>query len=145
MKSGRFKPDESRSGRFVQVQAAVDVSGNAAVESSGEDSDSEYLPSSNDLDDSDDNAFSAPSALSLLWHLVMPALRPGFVDVPDGVLVFRNNASGVQHLKKPGHMKLLCGRRQSERYTFSAGKPIRRVAMCDLCMSSKELAVAGDE
>ena len=141
IKSGRFKPDESRSGRFVRAQEPVVETREAIAESSGENSDSDYVPSSSsDSDDSDDNPFEAPSESSLLWHLVVPGLRPGFLDVPDGVLVFRNNVSGVQHLKKPGQMKLLCGRRQSERYTFYAGKPIRGVAMCDSCLGSKELA-----
>ena len=146
IKSGRFKPDESRSGRFVTIQTDDDDRKSPDAEGAEEDSDSDYVPSSSsDSEDSDDNPFAAPSESSLLWHLVMPALRPGFMEIPDGVMVFRNNASGVQHLKKPGSMKLLCGRRQSERYTFYAGKPINGVAMCDSCMSSKELAAPGDE
>ena len=135
IKSGKFRPDESRSGRFVQVREPP-----AAQVTAGEsdDSDSDYVPSSSS-GESDEEPFSVPSESSLLWHLVVPQLRPGYIDVPDGVLVFRNNVSGVQHMKTPGSLKLMCGRRQTDRYTFYAGKPIQGVALCDHCVGSKEL------
>ena len=135
IKSGKFRPDESRSGRFVQVREPP-----AAQVTAGEsdDSDSDYVPSSSS-GESDEEPFSVPSESSLLWHLVVPQLRPGYIDVPDGVLVFRNNVSGVQHMKTPGSLKLMCGLRQTDRYTFYAGKPIQGVALCDHCMGSKEL------
>ena len=142
IKRGLFRPDETRSGRFVPesgCQSQTEVSAGEEAES-----DSDYVPSSSESEDSDDNPFAAPSESALLWHLVMPHMRPGIHAVPDGIMVFRNNASGVQHLKQPGQMKLLCGRRQTERYTFYAGKPIKGVALCDSCMCSKELQADGD-
>ena len=142
IKQGSFRPDETRSGRFVPMAHAQKDSAEDGAEDSGTDSD--YVPSSSESEDSDDNPFSAPSESALMWHLVMPHMRPGFHEVPEGVMVFRNNISGVQHLKLPGQMKLMCGRRQTERYTFFAGKPIRGVALCDSCLCSKELQSEGD-
>ena len=70
----------------------------------------------------------------------MPDLRPGFLEVPEGTMVYRNTVSGVQHLKKAGGLKFMCGRRQNDRYSFYAGKPVKGVALCDHCMSSKEVS-----
>ena len=75
----------------------------------------------------------------------MPDLRPGFLEVPEGTMVYRNTVSGVQHLKKAGGLKFMCGRRQNDRYSFYAGKPVKGVALCDHCMSSKEVQAAGHE
>ena len=133
--AGRFKPDGSRSGLFVQAREppAAQVTADES-----EDSGSDYVPGSRS-GESNEEPFSAPSESGLLGHLVVPQLRPGYIDVPEGVLVCRNNVSGVQHMKTPRSLKLMCGRRQVDRYTFYAGKPILGVALCDRCMGSKEL------
>ena len=139
IKAGEFRPDETRSGRFVR--AAQSEVAQAEAEAGGDtDSDSDFVPSSSDSESSDEDPFGRPSEASLLWHLVLPDLRPGYVDVPETILVFRNNASGMQHLKLPGALKFLCGRREGYRYTYYAGKPIRGVAMCDHCIGSRELS-----
>ena len=138
IKKGEFRPDETRSGRFVRAaQTDAPVTGSEVAE--GDDSDSDYEPSSSDSDDSDEDPFGRPSEASLLWHLVSPGLRPRSVDVPDHFLVYRNVVSGMQHLKPAGSLKFLCGRRVGERYSYYAGKPIGGVAMCDHCVGSKEL------
>ena len=143
IKSGRFRPDETRSGRFVK--AAEEQPAATERDEEDDDSDSDYEPSSSDSDDSDEAPFGLPSESSLLWYLVMPDLRPGFLEVPDGTMVYRNNVSGVQHLKKAGGLKFMCGRRQNDRYSFYAGKPVKGVALCDHCMSSREVQAAGHE
>jgi hypothetical protein len=38
-----------------------------------------------------------------------------------------------------GSVKFLCGRRECNRYTYFAGKPVKGVAMCEHCMGSKDL------
>ena len=138
IKKGLFRPDESRSGRFVRVGEASIPNAQPSEEDTAEDTDSDYEPSSSESDESEE-FFGAPSDSSLLWHLVMPHLRPGFIEVPEVILVYRNVASGVQHLKKPGSLKLLCGRRQSDRYIYYAGKPVKGVALCDHCIGSRDL------
>ena len=141
IKAGEFRPDETRSGRFVRA-AQSEIAQTEAEPGGDTDSDSDFIPSSSDSESSDEDPFGRPSEASLLWHLVLPDLRPGYVDVPDSILVFRNNVSGMQHLKQPGALKFLCGRREGYRYTYYAGKPIRGVAMCDHCIGSRELARA---
>ena len=141
IKAGEFRPDETRSGRFVRA-AQSEIAQTEAEPGGDTDSDSDFVPSSSDSESSDEDPFGRPSEASLLWHLVLPDLRPGYVDVPDSILVFRNNVSGMQHLKQPGALKFLCGRREGYRYTYYAGKPIRGVAMCDHCIGSRELARA---
>ena len=130
IKSGKFRPDESRSGRFVEAprahgNAAEDATQLDTVDGSAcdaEDSESsEYCPSSSESEDSEDDIFNRPSESTLLWHLVTPDLRPGYVEIPDSFLVYRNNASGVQHLRKPGASKFLCGRRVVIVIHFSLG------------------------
>lgn len=143
IKRGSFRPDETRSGRFVKVQDEPAAA--SGHEAENEDSDSDYEPSSSDSDDSDEIPFGLPSESSLLWHLVMPDLRPGFTEVPDGTMVYRNNVSGVQHLKKAGGMKFMCGRKPNDRYSFYAGMPVKGVALCDHCIGSKEIQSAGRE
>ena len=138
IKKGVFRPDESRSRRFVKVSEDSLQDPGQDVAGGDDDSDSDYEPSSSDSDDSEE-AFGMPSESSLLWHLVMPHLRPGFVEVPEGTMVYRNVVSGVQHLKRPGSLKLMCGRKQTDRYTFYAGKPVKGVALCDHCTGCKEL------
>ena len=145
IKKGRFKPDESRSGRFVEPrQPDTEADEPQTQLDEDESSDSDYVPSSSDTDE-DDELFGPPSESALLWHLVMPQLRPGFVDVPDEVMVHRNVASGVQHLKWPGQLKFMCGRRLSDRYQFYAGKPIKGVALCDPCIGCRDLQGADNE
>ena len=144
IKCGKFRPDESRSGRFIKTQELAEVPPGEQDDEESEDSDSTYEPSSSDSDETDE-MFGPPSDTSLLWHLVMPDLRPGFVQVPAHVMVYRNVASGVQHLKKPGSMKLMCGRKQTDRYCFYAGMPVIGVALCEHCMSSKDLQVSPDD
>ena len=147
IKRGRFKPDESRSGRFVEQKRHEPEAGAQPTQIDDDEddsSDSDYVPSSSDSED-DEEVFGPPSESSLLWHLVMPQLRPGFVEVPDGVMVYRNVASGVQHLKWPGNSKLMCGRRLSDRYLFYAGKPVKGVAICDHCVGCKDMQGAGNE
>ena len=102
------------------------------------------MPSSSDSSDSEEDPFSGPSDSTLLWHLVVPELRPGFLDVPGSCTVFRNNVSGMQHLKMHGSVKFLCGRRECDRYTYFAGKPVQGVSMCDHCMHSKDLMQRGE-
>ena len=119
IKQGQFLPDASRSGRFV-AQIGKDVPANQEQS----DSDSSYEPVSSDSSDSDEDPFTGPADSTLLWHLVVPELRPGFVDVPESCTVFRNNVSGMQHLKLHGSLKFLCGRRECNRYTYFAGKPV---------------------
>ena len=138
IKKGDFRPDETRSGRFVrpaQSEAPMTSSEVAAED----DSDSDDEPSSSDSEGSDEDPFGRPSEASLLWHLVSPGLRPRSVDVPDDFLVYRNIVSGMQHLKPAGSLKFLCGRRVGDRYSYYAGKPIGGVAMCDHCIGSREL------
>ena len=84
---GFFCPNESRSGRFVKLaentvdDGARHTAGNDAALT--DDSDSDYEPSSSDSDKSDE--FSGPpSECSLLWHLVMPHLRPGLLKCLEG-------------------------------------------------------------
>ena len=134
IKRGVFIPDASRSGRFVS-QAEASIPANQEQS----DSDSSFVPSSSDSSDSEDDVFSGPADSTLLWHLVVPELRPGFVDIPDSCTVYRNNTSGMQHLKLHGSLKFLCGRRECNRYTYFAGKPVRGVAMCEHCMGSRDL------
>ena len=143
IKCGNFRPDESRSGRFVKAQEVAEVQPVEQADEESDDSDNTYEPSSSDSDETDE-IFGPPSDTSLLWHLVMPDLRPGFVQVPAHVMVYRNVASGVQHLKKPGSMKLMCGRKQTDRYCFYAGMPVKGVALCEHCMSSKGLQISPD-
>lgn len=134
IKQGAFLPDANRSGRFVNPPATQ-----SPAEDVQSDSDSSYVPSSNESSDSDEFLFSGPSDSTLLWHLVAPNLRPGFVDVPESCTVFRNNMSGMQHLKRHGSVKFLCGRRECDRYTYFAGKPVKGVAMCEHCINSRDL------
>ena len=134
IKQGVFLPDATRSGRFVS-QAQSDIPANQEQS----DSDSSFVPSSSDSSDSEDDIFSGPADSTLLWHLVVPDLRPGFVDIPESCTVYRNNVSGMQHLKLNGSVKFLCGRRECNRYTYFAGKPVKGVAMCEHCMGSKDL------
>ena len=134
IKQGSFVPDASRSGRFVK-QSGPEIPPNQEQS----DSDSSYVPSSSDSSDSEDDPFSAPGDSTLLWHLVTPGLRPGFIEVPDTCTVYRNNVSGMQHLKLHGSVKFLCGRRECNRYTYFAGKPVVGVAMCEHCMGSRDL------
>ena len=107
------------------------------------DSDSDYEPSSSNSDKSDE--FSGPpSECSLLWHLVMPHLRPGLLTVPGGVMVSGMSLleySIGRDLESP---KLMCGRRQTDRYIFYAGKPVQGVAFCYHCMvkSCNQLAMS---
>jgi len=126
IKQGVFLPDATRSGRFVS-QAQDDIPANQEQS----DSDSSFVPSSSDSSDSEDDIFSGPADSTLLWHLVVPDLRPGFVDIPESCTVYRNNVSGMQHLKLHGSVKFLCGRRECNRYTYFAGKPVKGVAMCE--------------
>ena len=134
IKQGVFLPDATRSGRFVS-QAQDDIPANQEQS----DSDSSFVPSSSDSSDSEDDIFTGPADSTLLWHLVVPDLRPGFVDIPESCTVYRNNVSGMQHLKMHGSVKFLCGRRECNRYTYFAGKPVKGVAMCEHCMGSKDL------
>eukprot|EP00435_Cladocopium_sp_Y103_P013177 s2711_g3.t1 len=139
IKQGSFKPDESRSGRFPKVvEGTADVPNGQDAQTES-DSDSSFVPDSDDSSDSDEFPFSGPGDSTLLWHLVTPQLRPEFVDIPESCAVYRNNASGVQHLKKHGALRFLCGRRECDRYTFFSGKPIRGVALCEPCLHSKDL------
>ena len=138
IKQGVFIPDASRSGRFVS-QAQANIPANQEQS----DSDSSFVPSSSDSSDSEDDVFSGPADSTLLWHLVVPELRPGFVDIPESCTVYRNNTSGMQHLKLHGSLKFLCGRRECNRYTYFAGKPVRGVAMCEHCMGSRDLTSRG--
>ena len=138
IKQGVFLPDASRSGRFVhQSQAGIPANQEQS------DSDSSFVPSSSDSSDSEDDVFSGPADSTLLWHLVVPELRPGFVDIPESCTVYRNNVSGMQHLKLHGSLKFLCGRRECNRYTYFAGKPVKGVAMCEHCMGSRDLNSRG--
>ena len=105
----------------------------------GLDSESSFIPSSSESSDSGEFPFAGPSDSTLLWHLVVPELRPGFIEVPDSFTVFRNNISGMQHLKAHGSLKFLCGRRECSRYTYYAGKPVKGGAVCDHCLNSKDL------
>ena len=139
IKQGLFLPDASRSGRFVSTSGTEIPATNQDTAQDETDSDSSFVPSSSDSSDSDDCLFSGPADSTLLWHLVNPGLRPGFVDVPETCTVFRNNASGMQHLKLNGSIKFLCGRRECNRYTYYAGKPVKGVAMCEHCLGSKDL------
>ena len=143
IKRGSFRPDETRSGRFVKMPDNTMATSDHDDEDN--DSDSDYEPSSSESEDSDEAPFGLPSESSLLWHLAMPDLRPGFIEVPDGTMVYRNNVSGVQHLKKAGGLKFMCGRRQNDRYSFYAGKPVKGVALCDHCLGCKEFQTAGHE
>ena len=143
IKRGSFRPDETRSGRFVKALDEPAAASDHDAEK--EDSDSDYEPSSSESEDSDEAPFGLPSESSLLWHLAVPDLRPGFIEVPEGTMVYRNNMSGVQHLKKAGGMKFMCGRRQNDRYSFYAGKPVKGVALCDHCIGCKEFQTAGHE
>ena len=140
IKQGLFLPDANRSGRFVN-QGAPDQTGADLATEELSDSDSSFVPSSSDSSDSGDDVFAGPSDSTLLWHLVVPELRPGFLDVPDDCTVFRNNVSGMQHLKLNGNVKFLCGRRECDRYTYFAGKPVKGVAMCEHCLHSKDLVM----
>eukprot|EP00435_Cladocopium_sp_Y103_P038227 s2670_g10.t1 len=141
IKRGAFFPDSSRSGRFVASGGTqAETLDRAETDEQSSDSDSTFEPDSEESSDSDDDVFAGPSESSLLWHLVAPELRPGFIDVPDSFTVFRNNVSGVQHLKPNGGIKFLCGRRECDRYTYFAGKPVKGVAMCEHCIGSKDLA-----
>eukprot|EP00435_Cladocopium_sp_Y103_P062940 s704_g24.t1 len=139
IKQGSFKPDESRSGRFPkQFDNSLDFPVEQA-EQTASDSDSSFVPDSDTSSDSDEFPFAAPGDSTLLWHLVTPNLRPGFVEIPENCAVYRNNASGVQHLKMNGSVRFLCGRRECARYTYFAGKPIKGVAICDPCLHSRDL------
>eukprot|EP00435_Cladocopium_sp_Y103_P059332 s1136_g21.t1 len=139
IKQGTFKPDESRSGRFSKAADAAADGHDEQDAQTESDSDSSFVPDSDDSSDSDEFPFSGPGDSTLLWHLVAPQLRPEFVDIPETCAVYRNNASGVQHLKKHGNLRFLCGRRECDRYTFFSGKPIRGVALCEPCLHSKDL------
>eukprot|EP00435_Cladocopium_sp_Y103_P074587 s23_g49.t1 len=136
VKVGRFRPDESRSGRFINEEAGTEAARGNDADQSGSDSDSTYEPSSSESEDSDEDPFRLPSETSLLWHLSMPDLRPAFVEVPEDVMVFRNVVSGVQHLKMPGNLKFNCGRKEST---------VRGVALCDHCLNSRGMARPGHE
>eukprot|EP00435_Cladocopium_sp_Y103_P040444 s3318_g11.t1 len=142
IKQGVFRPDETRSGRFHSLPENAGDAGESdrAATQSDSESDSSYVPSSDDSSDSDDNLFATPSDSSLLWHLVVPELRPGFIEIPESFTVFRNNISGMQHLKQNGQTRFLCGRRECDRYTYCAGKPVKGVAICEHCIGSKELS-----
>eukprot|EP00435_Cladocopium_sp_Y103_P047171 s1071_g13.t1 len=142
IKQGVFRPDETRSGRFCRVAETsgdVEPSDMAGAQSESE-SDSSFVPSSDDSSDSDDDLFGKPSDSSLLWHLVVPELRPGFIEIPESFTVYRNNISGMQHLKQNGQLRFLCGRRECDRYTYCAGKPVKGVAICEHCIGSRELS-----
>ena len=134
VKQGAFAPDASRSGRFVKDLAdAVPVDKKADEEQAESDDEEDYEPSSSDSDEASEEEITDASDTSLLWHLVDQGLRPDFVQIPDSYQVYRNNASGMQHLKRLGAIKLLCGRRVSDRYTYYAGMPLRDVAFCEVC------------
>ena len=45
-----------------------------------------------DSDESEEEPFGVPSESSLLWHLVVPDLRPGYVDTPEEIMVFRKTS-----------------------------------------------------
>ena len=84
IKAGEFRPDETRSGRFVRA-AQSEIAQTEAEPGGDTDSDSDFIPSSSDSESSDEDPFGRPSEASLLWHLVLPDLRPGYVDVPDTI------------------------------------------------------------
>eukprot|EP00435_Cladocopium_sp_Y103_P075175 s103_g54.t1 len=116
IKRGVFIPDATRSGRFVaEGRPPVEASETGEADEQSSDSDSSYMPDTDDSDSDDDHNF-VPAESGLLWHLVVPELLPGFIDVPDSYSVFRNNVSGVQHLKPNGSIKFLCGRRECDRH-----------------------------
>ena len=96
VKSGTFMPDQTRSGRFVQTQAAEPL--RHISDDDDEDPSDEYEPSEASSDSSVEEV-SGPADSSLLWHLVEFGLRPDFHDVGENLQVFRNNVSGMQHLK----------------------------------------------
>eukprot|EP00435_Cladocopium_sp_Y103_P053737 s575_g17.t1 len=97
VKTGKFRPDETRSGRFVPEENVVAAPSEDQHGQTESDSDSAYEPSSSESEDSDEDPFRMPSETSLLWHLVMPDLRPAFVEVPDDVMVFRNRIRGCDN------------------------------------------------
>ena len=100
IKTEKFLPDKSRSGRFAKpsMQPAKEVAEKDVgdQDSNDSDSDSDYNPSTDSDDtDSDDGAAGEPN---LLWHVMCGGLKPEHLEVGDDVDVFRHVVSGVQHL-----------------------------------------------
>ena len=140
IKTEKFFPDKSRSGRFARpsVETAKEVAGkddrDGALDES--DSDSDYNPST-DSDDtgSDDSAAGEPN---LLWHVMCGGLKPEHLEVGDDVEVYRHVVSGVQHLALKDAPKLLCGRRLHERYVRYAGLPLVQIQICETCKNHRQ-------
>ena len=167
VKSGRFDPDCTRSGRFKatphvlepnedkeQDEQAVTLKG---LEKAGSiaDTNSEHESAQNDIEDrfagdtddtdtdsssdaSSDGEIDDSTTLAELWNMVRPSLRPKLVDVNVELQKFVHKLSMVVHLKHEGSGKFLCGRLVSARYEQHSSATSEECPRCTTCFQNKD-------
>ena len=167
VKSGKFDPDCTRSGRFKtahpvfepnedqkpdgQAESLRDSSRAGSVDDTN--SERESAPNgiedrlAGDTDDTDTDSSSDASSdgeiddsttLAELWNMVRPSLRPKLVDVNVALQKFVHKLSMVVHLKHEGSGKFLCGRLASARYEQHSSATSEECPRCTTCFLNKD-------
>ena len=155
IRAGRFQPDQTRSGRFVQVGAEHGEHDDSASNTSFEMPFSERLAGDTDdtaTDSSSDNASDNETVIddaTTLWQLIRPELRPPRASVKTGLEQFAHTISGVVHLRQPAANKFLCGRVLSARYESGRPDASTECPKCTTCfvqpvLGARMLSQIGD-
>ena len=144
IKVGRFRPDCTRSGRFVKKpgEAEVAVEG---VQSSDESNPTDSEVSTDVADEDDVEDEETYGKRRFLTHMAFPNLRASTVTVPADFHTWRHRSSGVQHLQEAQNQTFLCGRKITGRYVTIDEGPLVEVQICQGCMKSKAAAAASRE
>ena len=172
VKTGKFDPDCTRSGRFIgssQVHAGAAVyaakTGETKAVSEADDVtsiggsegwqslDGEGERLAGDTDDTDTDSSSDTGSLHAdeiddsttlaeLWDMVRPSLRPKLVKVSPQLMKFVHKISLVVHLKHEESSRFLCGRLASARYEHHRSSTSVECPRCTTCFQNKEANMA---
>ncbi len=161
IKQGDFRPDSTRSGRFREQAAALQVAREKVVhqevetpeesgpptviESAADDADSSSLDSwtdsASDADEGEDQDETDLENVdnTVLLNLVMPNLKPARFDLYDDMRSWKHRQSGIQHIQEEDSSKFLCGRRVTDRYFLCNSPPAIHEPVCQVCLGSSKV------
>ena len=149
VKSGKFLPDNTRSGRFNVIQ--TEQAGHEDDrQSEGEGSyempftESERLAGDSDGTSTDSSSDAgSPRGRDIddattLWELLKPEHRPLLLHVNSELERYVHKISCVIHLRKKDAEKFLCGHVVNHRYEQREQAPSAECPRCTTCFGSRE-------
>ena len=153
IRDGRFRPDETRSGRFVEASERSDLDASLVSQDSfikvedvdlgSDQSDCLELKADNAVEQSEpiviesDHATTCSESESDDGAVVLPKVSTRIVLIPSGATLWKHNKLKTFHLCLEGYSRVFaCGRSNSQAYTRSDAEQRFDMIKCKQCFKS---------